>query len=450
MPPDQTQTPQPQTPLRPHTPQPVPYLSRYALSAGLVTKGRLSVLGAVIIVAGALALMSSEKRTAFSPGQLTNAHSLFDNDCGTCHQSVWHSIPDRACQSCHAGPVHHANQAFTPGCATCHLEHRGRDTALVALEEKFCTRCHADLTRSAKTVPSFADQIQSFGTDHPEFAISVHTSQQHAPVRVRLDNTAQLIDMAQVEFNHAIHLEPDLPSPQGFEQLSCSSCHQTDEHGAYMLPIRYEQHCQRCHVLEFDPRFPKQSVPHDEPAVIHTFLVGTFTQYYLDQTPEMAESLPSAPLRRRPDRPLLQSLPKPLRQRIEWTVQETERLLFRGVTCRTCHQLTRPEKASDASLPTVVPTAIPQRWLPHSQFNHQAHTRTGRSCESCHVNAQTSEETQDVLLPGIAVCQECHSTTGGVNFSCMSCHQYHDRDRPLSAVSTIALPAQSESSAAGT
>ena len=297
-------------------------------------------------------------------------------------------------------------------------------------------------------MPSFADQIQSFGTNHPEFAISVHNQQQNVPVRVRLDDAAQLLDMAQLEFNHALHLEPDLPSSQGFEQLSCSSCHQTDEQGAYMLPIRYEQHCQRCHALEFDPRFPKLSVPHAEPAAIHTFLVGTFTQYYLDQSPELLESLPPAPLRRRPDRPLLQSLPKPLRQRIEWSVQDTQHHLFQGATCRTCHQLSRSEKTSDASLPMIVPTAIPQRWLPHSEFNHQAHSHAGRSCDSCHVKAQESEETSDVLLPGIAVCQECHSTTGGVDFSCMSCHQYHDRDRPLSAAR--ALPAQSELSAAGT
>ena len=39
-----------------------------------------------------------------------------------------------------------------------------------------------------------------------------------------------------------------------------------------MLSIQYEEHCMRCHRLEFDERFPKQVVPHDEPAVVHTFL----------------------------------------------------------------------------------------------------------------------------------------------------------------------------------
>ena len=438
----------------PQSQQPSAYLDRYRLSSGLLTAGRLAILGACVVLAGMFLLLSGENRTAFSPGQLTNAHSLFDNDCSQCHQSVWHSVPDSACQECHEGPVHHDNQAFTPSCAACHLEHRGRDTVLVALGEKFCTNCHADLEDSAKTRPPFVSEIRSFTRGHPEFAVSLAPNNQQdsqdqslpdsqpTPLRIRLNDTPQLRDPSQIKLNHAVHLQPDLPSPQGFEQLSCESCHRLDPQGAYTRPIAYETHCMRCHTLEFDPRFPKQPVPHAEPATIHTFLVGRFTQYFLDRQKERhegqethAESVQQikkalTSVRRRPDRAHTQAPPKPILQRVQQGVREAERLLFSGLSCRTCHTL---QQTPDNALPTLVPTAIPERWLPHSVFDHQAHVHTGRSCESCHTTARTSQETQDILLPGIAVCQECHSASGGVASPCMSCHQYHDRDHSLRA-----------------
>jgi predicted CXXCH cytochrome family protein len=432
----------------PQSQPPAAYLARYRLSSGLLTTGRLAVLGACVVLAGMFFLISGENRTAFSPGQLTNAHSLFDNECSQCHQSVWHSVPDSACQECHEGPVHHDNQAFTPSCAACHLEHRGRDTVLVALGEKFCTNCHADLEDSAKTRPPFVSEIRSFTRGHPEFAVSLapNNQQDHqqdyqqkrqqngqpTPLRIRLSDTAQLRDPSHIKLNHTVHLQPDLPSPQGFEQLDCESCHRLDQQGAYTLPIRYETHCMRCHTLEFDPRFPKQPVPHAEPATIHTFLVGKFAQYFLDRQKETqgtqeiqstqdtqdthAESIQQikkalTSVRRRPDHAYTPALPKPILKRVQRGVQEAERLLFNGLTCRTCHTLQYPP---DNNLPTLVPTAIPERWLLHSVFDHQAHVHTGRSCESCHTTARTSQETHEVLLPGITVCQECHSQHLGV------------------------------------
>lgn len=355
--------------------QPVAYLARYRLSSGLLTPGRLAVLGACVLLTGMFVLISGERRTAFSPGQLSNAHSLFDNQCSQCHQSVWHSVPDAACQACHQGPIHHANQAFTPSCATCHLEHRGRDTALAASGEHFCTKCHADLEASAKTRPPCVSEIRSFTRGHPEFAVSLlphgpRDGQQDpqperqqngppTPVRMRLHDTAQLRDPSPIKLNHAVHLQPDLPSPYGFEQLRCESCHSIDPQGAYTLPITYETHCLRWHPLEFDPRFPKQPVPHAEPATIHTFLVGKFAEYFLDREKETqkmdgksaqqtGKGLPS--VRRRPDRRPTQTLPKPIVQRVQRGVREAERLLLSGVTCRTCHTLWHPP---DSALPEL-------------------------------------------------------------------------------------------------
>jgi hypothetical protein len=66
--------------------------------------------------------------------------------------------------------------------------------------------------------------------------------------------------------------------------------------------------------------------------------------------------------------------------------------------------------------------------LPHSIFNHQTHARAGRACEDCHRKARASEKTTDVLLPGIASCQECHARASEVRSVCVTCHVYHDRN----------------------
>jgi len=109
-------------------------------------------------------------------------------------------------------------------------------------------------------------------------------------------------------------------------------------------------------------------------------------------------------------------------------VQAAETFLFmanRQHGCPLCH-VVQPQ-AADSPLPTIVKTAIPRRWLPHSVFNHLAHARAGRSCEDCHGKARTSMQTTDVLLPEIASCQECHPGAGEVRSACVTCHMYHDR-----------------------
>jgi hypothetical protein len=229
--------------------------------------------------------------------------------------------------------------------------------------------------------------------------------------------------MTPVKLNHALHLQPDLPGPHGLAQLTCSHCHQMDAQGAYMQPIAYEKHCAACHTLEFDLRFPKQSVPHAAPRVVHAFLVQTLTQYFLDHLEE-CEARVQQPLRRRPGHPPTREEAQSLKTCIDGGVAEAEKFLFADKTCKECHLL---QGAAEAQLPAVVHPAILHRWLPHSVFNHQVHARTRRTCEDCHTTARTSQQTSDVLLPGIATCQECHSASSGARLECVTCHVYHDK-----------------------
>ena len=80
-----------------------------------------------------------------------------------------------------------------------------------------------------------------------------------------------------------------------------------------------------------------------------------------------------------------------------------------------------------------------------SIFPHQAHAT--ETCESCH-DVSKSKKSEDVHLPNIEQCRDCHGDTGAmteVEAACQTCHVYHLNDltltAPASAGSKRALPA---------
>jgi hypothetical protein len=205
-----------------------------------------------------------------------------------------------------------------------------------------------------------------------------------------------------------------------------------------MRPIRYEEHCMRCHPLEFDERFPTQAVPHAAPTVVHAFLVSTFTPYCLQHLlgpSEAAAAAESEHFRQRPGQPSVRGeATLSFKQCLDEAVQTAEQNLFtkpeyleqeKRQGCGFCHVLHPPPPGNQ--LPVVAKPAIPRHWLSHSKFAHQVHTRVGHACENCHSQARTSMQREDVLLPRLASCQQCHSTSGNASTACVSCHFYHDR-----------------------
>jgi hypothetical protein len=99
-------------------------------------------------------------------------------------------VQNQACLSCHDGPIHHANQASTPDCATCHTEHRGRIN-IAATSEKSYPECHADL-RTAGAASRYSQHIHNSADGHPEFAV------------IRENRR----DPSTIKLNHALHLIP--------------------------------------------------------------------------------------------------------------------------------------------------------------------------------------------------------------------------------------------------
>ena len=260
----------------------------------------------------------------YTSGPVSPGHAMFGLECRRCHRpegvpgspkpvsvaapsrepvsGFRLSVSDEACLSCHDGPAHNANQTFTPACATCHVEHKGR-VQLASMSDRSCTQCHADVQLKPGTRATFATTIRNFPADHPEFAVAIKDGDQAR--RVRLDQPAQLKDTAQIKLNHEVHLKPglrgaeELPAGPGTRgvaktpaggQLTCVYCHQPDDSQAYRDPVRFAKHCVACHALDFDLRVPSAVVPHDTPRIVRAFLRDFFTTAV-----EECRALPSKP-----------------------------------------------------------------------------------------------------------------------------------------------------------
>jgi hypothetical protein len=146
----------------------------------------------------------------------------------------------------------------------------------------------------------------------------------------------------------------------------------------------------------------------------------------------------------------------------QWVAERTasaEDLLWRK-TCKQCHTLLPYEKngskriaqSSDGNvattnvgysalpLPEVADANLNLRWLPHSNFNHDAHR--GFTCVSCHQKALASTESRDILIPGIATCKKCHAPgPGHAESRCFECHTYHDWSKRKESKPSFTLPA---------
>lgn len=372
---------------------------------------------------------------------LADAHAMFNEDCTQCHTEsfrplgrfvhgdVVRSVEDSACLRCHDGPLHNSEQLATPECATCHREHLGRPV-LTHVGDSHCTACHANQqTRSGRS--TFASQVSSFPGHHPDFG-----QWRKDPIK----------DTGTIRFNHAVHLKPEgilvpATTPPGerptMRRLDCTSCHQPDLAGRYMQPIQYERHCAECHPLSIRmvgeakeesaikaaEAFARTPAPHREPSVVRGVLRERLTEFALQFRHEKERVAPPPG-----DSPLPgPRRPQPVTEaQWDWVSRElaqVEKQLFdRKGGCAYCHQAEDPPMVS--GLPRLAKSQIPERWFPHSRFDHRAHRLL--DCASCHPTSAASTRTADVLMPSKETCVACHSPHGGARHDCAECHTFHD------------------------
>lgn len=279
-------------------------------------------------------------------------------------------------------------------------------------------------------------------------------------------------------------------TPDEFVQLSCTNCHQSTANLAdggsaliderNFVPVQFNNHCIGCHSLDV-PKQPTElianaaknwsktpeearaaspmpsmiAIPHGEqPSRLKELLQSTYFKELLSHDKTTASEL-SEPL----EMPGPQKeMARKLQATVDSEVNFAEEILYLGQqTCSKCHsyvstdgksrwfeekQLTPEQQAGfEKAIATnefkVEPTSVPSNWMPRAVFSHKSHRAV--DCQQCHAAAHPlsdnrSVSSQDVMLPGISNCVQCHAPhqntpngpIGGVRHDCVECHRYHD------------------------
>ena len=302
------------------------------------------------------------------------AHAPLGDQCSRCHTEAFADVCDGSCLSCHGEGPHVPLGVTTPepACARCHAEHRGRER-LAGVADGHCNGCH----EKHRFVTSIEDHVQF----------------ERAPRDQHL------------RFNHRNHLAAALEGGP----LACSDCHAPQPDGRDFRPIRFEEHCAKCHRERLDPDVGDE-VPHGiQPPQMRDWATAILLRRFLED-PALAAPRGSATPGRVPEAP--PDWTSALRGRADAALNA---LLTPGRGCLLCH---------DGDAERIVPPEIPSNWLPKARFDHKTH-RVER-CANCHA-AEGNTDAREVDVPGIHTCQECHGE-GRASAACATCHAYHPAD----------------------
>lgn len=410
------------------------------------------VVGLVLPVAGYVASGIPAPRQFHAPagisqalaslwlsGPSSEAHKSFIGDCGSCHQAAFRPSGNGPCLACHEKVAQHTDTEKHPAvdlaagsCRTCHQEHKASG-GLVLNHPSLCTDCHAKGERPAT----------DFARNHPQFRPTLATGKgDEALVRVALDANPR--DLSGLKFPHSKHLKDGgLRTPSGETvSLDCGSCHRPTERGQMFKPISFQADCQGCHMLAFDRAMPEARLPHAKPAVLAGFLSDAYSAAALRGDYKAAD-LPEI-VRRIPGQPSFQPTPEKT-QLIAWAKDKAQAALqgpFVRGQCGECHTVTGAEADAEFG---VAPVYMPASLLPNARFNHAKHKPL--DCGSCHA-AKTSDSAEQVLLPRIESCRDCHGgakAADKVASTCTSCHDFHRAQHPAVVKSPAFKPLQSAS-----
>lgn len=361
-------------------------------------------------------------------GEVMNSHKFFANDCAACHTKAFVMVEDAACTECHTKQHGHIDKVKFPSkeltstrCATCHTDHQGPHPVRAA-KQALCSDCHSDL--DTKVEGMHLANVSDFATNHPQFKPTVWQDPgKGIQKRISLDDNP--LEVSNLKFPHKTHMNVNRmrnPTTGKNTQLECASCHVPEISGAYLEPVKMEEHCGDCHLLTFDSIAPKRMVSHGKPEEIYRELAEFYSALALKGgvTDKAAPEI----VRRRPGTPLVNEEEK--KEALQWAdfkTKKASRYLFSASQCGSCHEITPDQK--NASGYSVEPVKVTQIWQPKSVFDHGKHKDV--ACAECHA-ADTSMKSSDVLLPKIEGCQTCHGgeqATEKIPSTCISCHGFH-------------------------
>ena len=224
------------------------------------------LIGLALLLGGGLAVLLLllhlvGLRGAVAPGAVISAHAPVESRCEECH-APRSGASNLRCQRCHdasgggrlsngthvlfgSGDPRKAAAAPDLVCASCHVEHRGREAKLSLVNEVQCVRCHFRGLRA-----------------HPEFAVLRRKS----------------VEVPGLKYPHACHVREIVKKgsckEEGFDPgaaaaaTTCARCHEPAQAGRDLVPISFDRHCASCHLKDgsvgsMDPVPQEDALPPD-------------------------------------------------------------------------------------------------------------------------------------------------------------------------------------------
>ncbi len=435
----------------------------FALASTLPSKRAMAWigLGAILIAFLAIPIYSHLNRDRVTPdydatgavrmdaswstGALSKAHHGLEDNCEACHVDAFVSVRDETCLTCHEAIGDHADipRQLTsrgpmswgddmqwavadifgkegPGsCTTCHTEHEGAG-AMEPTAQKFCAECHDGM--DARLTDTKLENAADFGDAHPQFKAVFH-AQLGSNETKRLSLADNPREQHGLLFPHDLHMDRNggvarmagnIGARKGYgSSLVCADCHTPTADKNGFLPVDMEENCESCHSLVYDK----------VGSTFRTLKHGDVDQMRADL--RAMDRAPRRPVaignRRRPGEfarggLYYQNFGRPVRSYIA-----VNRALASDGVCGECHIPTTTNGKAD-----VMPVNLRDSYFMHGWFDHKAHQQ--EDCTTCHA-AETSGTSEDLLMPEIAICRDCHlgekATQAEVPSSCAMCHSYH-------------------------
>lgn len=435
----------------------------------------------------------------WSSGPLSQSHAFLNGRCEACHQQAFVAVRDEACLTCHkagesspahlktlalvkswGGPIDDlrtagdhaparrvlngtpmpadfggkakliAEQLFNhpeTRCASCHREHIQPAAANGKAPDKptltpihSCIECHTGL--KARLHDTDLRDTPSWGR-HPEFRpVVAQALNPGGASLLRIDWRPGLKDRTGLSFSHMQHLSRtngvarmaiDLGSQRGYgAPLDCASCHKPQ--GSGFKPIEMTRDCSACHSLAFGRVGGElKYLPHGHPDQVAATLIGFYGSG--GARPTAAGAKPWLPGPNPTTEGRMGLAPQPASAQAAGAIRAA--FAPKG-TCYGCHTIT-PPKADKPLVYGVAPVRLGQRFLTRGGYDHAlaAHVKDkdGKPlCSQCHA-AERSESADDLLIPGIAKCADCHGKTktetpAAAGADCAECHSWHAPGRP--------------------
>lgn len=255
----------------------------------------------LVVLVYYLAVLYSDDKTEFTPGEMTHGHYQIEMACADCHADAFGGgeVLQDACVNCHGAELKevddsHPKSKFTDPrnasrvkdldarvCVTCHTEHRQEITAEmgVTLPEDFCFKCHVDIAEDRPSHKGMAfNTCASAGCHnyHDNSALYEDFLEKHRDEKINLDRqqlseksaaseltqlssypidlyplknlTVKEIDVdgSHVDSNIDYNWEKTAHAKAG---VNCSACHQikSDKNDSSWTDKPGEEVCKTCH-----------------------------------------------------------------------------------------------------------------------------------------------------------------------------------------------------------